>query len=177
MPKIIGLVTDTLEERQNTLSDLKWWSARAQDNDRQWQHVHLTPLIGRPPDDVLEGMIITEGPSDPVVDDDTFYGISARGKAAAKRAAVPKGGARKRKAEVAVGAAIAPKAAARPRRGVAKAAPASGPDAPAAAAVAIPPAAPSEREGAESNNSSSNSSSSTSTRRSPTASRSSSSSD
>lgn len=71
--KYMSFPADTAEARHETLMTLKYWCAGAAGCARQWQHVFGVDTSCRPPDDTIEGMVITEGPTEDVIDDNAFY--------------------------------------------------------------------------------------------------------
>ena len=54
-------------------SRAKWWCAQAKDVTRQRMHLYDADLLSPPEEDVLAAMIIEDGPTEPVVNDEDFY--------------------------------------------------------------------------------------------------------
>jgi hypothetical protein len=66
------------EDRHEMMLQLRFWCSQALSVNRQWEHVFTCVLEPHPPEDVIESRRITEGPTEAVVDDDTFYRLEAR---------------------------------------------------------------------------------------------------
>ena len=71
--RFIGCQGNTAEHRHEMMMRLRYWCAQARTYERQWQHVFECSVTPRPSDAEIDAMMITDGPSGPIIDDATFY--------------------------------------------------------------------------------------------------------
>ena len=94
--KWFGFKEDSDTHKWRMLDELKYWCVQARDHDLQWNHIYFSDELGNvtcPEELDLETLRIDEGPSEPPITDEDFYG-SALGRlpgAKAKAKGRPRG--------------------------------------------------------------------------------------